>query len=198
MGTFPLSRTLHIFFLLLVLVVVCRQIVPIFPTHDLTSFCLSKFSATGLWLLRRPFLYTFVYIYYFLDTSSIQHLDLTFHLQWGYSGEVPGFSGLLPVFIFGSLMSSIQYPGYWWQNMLQATLKPFPCLLSAYRGVFWTVVPCICVCQVYPDCGLALVSPLLSSVKIPHWCLYQEKFQCVVLSFTMLFAFHQQSSSPCV
>ena len=46
-GKYPLSGTVHVF-LLLVLLVSGRQTVPIFNTQDITSFFLSKLSGTGL------------------------------------------------------------------------------------------------------------------------------------------------------
>ena len=47
MGTYLLYGIVHVF-LLLVLVVAGLQTVPIFPNRDLTLFCLSKPSCTGL------------------------------------------------------------------------------------------------------------------------------------------------------
>ena len=158
MGTYPLSGIVDVF-LLLVLVVAGCQTVTIFTNQDLTSFCLSKISSTGLWLFIRPFLYVFVDTPSCLDRSSIRRRVWTFHIQWGWYGEVTVSPGLLHLFSVVSLLSSIHNSGCWWHHLMQANLKTCSWILSAWSGLGCAVLPCTCVCQVSLDCGLALVSP---------------------------------------
>ena len=146
------------YFTLIVLLVTGWQTVPIFPNKDLTSFFLSTIYGTGLWLLRRPFLYVF-YI------SLPVLIALPFGVMFGplIDGE-DNLERLLDLqvgllyFVYVDMLFPIHHTGCWRKHVLQATIKPCSWILSAWCGLCCIVRPCPSVCKVYLEYGLALVS----------------------------------------